>query len=135
MKEPLISFEIAKLAKKKGFVEPCRTKYIVMKTKTKQQTNRIRVSSTVKSNWYLAPTQSFLQQWLREKHEIYVNIMVYNIPFLYSEVSVTFQGTIRKFYLDHNNKFKATFEKRHSGGTNFEDELNRILIEALNLIS
>ena len=94
MEEKLILFKTAKLAKKKGFNVECLQAYRIWK-------ENIRKSETEKSalediqveyepdyrggSWEvvkkfyqskehtLAPTQSLLQKWLREKHNIHVN--------------------------------------------------------------
>ena len=69
MKETLISFETAKLAKKKGFgwfgFGECEKFYY---PPTKELTRNHRGEN------YPAPTQSLLQKWLREVHEIHINI-------------------------------------------------------------
>jgi len=58
MKEKLISLECAKLAKEKGFNIICRDFSIIGDGKDTQ-------------SLYI-PTQSLLQKWLREKHNIYI---------------------------------------------------------------
>ena len=93
MEDTLISFETAKLAKKKGFDIPQNKMYsfgsemfssileIKFHDGNKHECSiepynwngKIGVTST---KYYSAPTQSLLQKWLREKH----NIDVYCIP-------------------------------------------------------
>jgi hypothetical protein len=68
MKEPLISFETAKLAKEVGFLEPSCTWYnfsglLVSMVSISQPANG-------KFPSYSAPTQALLQKWLRDGHEI-----------------------------------------------------------------
>ena len=58
MTEELISFETAKLAKEKGFTE------IIFESDGKGTLTGI----------HKAPTQSLLQKWLREEHDIHFNI-------------------------------------------------------------
>jgi hypothetical protein len=67
MEEQLVSFETSKLAKEKGFSEKCNYYY--------QNDNLVNQINS-NSDGYdepSAPTQSFLQQWLRDEHEICVN--------------------------------------------------------------
>lgn len=92
MKEQIITFETAKLAKEKGFDEhsnnykyyeylendefddPRSGDLIVFKKK-----GDIKLEhgyNKCKNNNWLAPTQSLLQRWLREKHNIYIELMV-----------------------------------------------------------
>lgn len=77
MKEQLISFKTAKLAKEKGFEEFCAYYYNI-KTKTLKihmyDDNPNVISLQTSKNAALiisAPTQSLLQKWLRVKHNIH----------------------------------------------------------------
>ena len=74
MEENYILFETAKLAKEKGFNLPCNYYY-----ETSRQLiyfggskhSYTSIDKTLWSNMYLlAPTQSLLQKWLREAHNI-----------------------------------------------------------------
>ena len=69
MKEQLVSFKTAKLAKEKGFNEletHIGTAY--------SQLGDLCVN-TGATNQFEAPTQSLLQKWLREKHNINVEVI------------------------------------------------------------
>ena len=78
LKEELISFETAKLAKEKGFGEKVYREY--------DKSGYLRCTSKsadvvlgpydelLKSTEYPAPTQSLLQRWLREVHKINIFI-------------------------------------------------------------
>ena len=77
MKEQLISFETAKLAKEKGFDEPtlyCCGNFEPMLSPNedvKRLHDGLKWNSQYKNEHLFAcPTQSLLQKWLREKHEI-----------------------------------------------------------------
>lgn len=87
MQEQIIGFELAKLAKEKGFNWPVINFYtpnVYLTNAEGYQTERLK-----SSNWNngqgsyptepedvecSAPTQSLLQKWLREKHNIHVEI-------------------------------------------------------------
>lgn len=100
MKDELISFETAKLAKEKGFDIETKTAYIGGVFFESEETPNgydgydPSFSDNWNKNWsfnkeggastrnpdninyfdgYSAPTQSLLQRWLREKHKIYVD--------------------------------------------------------------
>ena len=79
MKEELISFETAKIAKEKGFNVYSESRlYFTTKGKPVHQ-DEYRASDCIEdrsTNDYKRPTQSLLQKWLREEHGIYVNIEV-----------------------------------------------------------
>ena len=71
MKEQIVGFEVAKLAKDKGFDWLCKYAYDINK--------KLFHDSHCNTNWndkvFLisecsAPTQALLQKWLREKHKI-----------------------------------------------------------------
>ena len=70
MEEKLITFDTAKLAKEKGFNEPCKW---YMK-------DGIDLSESNETNDFLfegylsAPSQSLLHKWLREKHYLTVRV-------------------------------------------------------------
>jgi hypothetical protein len=63
MKEQLITFETAKLAKEKGFT-----------FKTKESYSSLTKVTSSSYNEYSAPTQSLLQKWLRDKYNIHIEI-------------------------------------------------------------
>jgi len=65
MKEQLISFETAKLAKEKGFKKLCDFSY---------DEDGILTGNCEQSYNYVASTQSLLQKWLREKYHLIITI-------------------------------------------------------------
>ncbi len=88
MKEQLISFKVAKLAKKKGFDEPCMN-YIwndqtIIESVINSSTHGIPIKQEEftdkigrkKIYTICVPTQTLLQIWLREEH----NILLYTAP-------------------------------------------------------
>lgn len=82
MKDQLVSFETAKLAKEIGFDEKCLYHYRTGKsigTKAGELFNETFISNACSnSDWKegacTAPTQSLLQRWLREEHKIVITI-------------------------------------------------------------
>lgn len=86
MKEQLISFKTAKLAKEKGFDEYCD--YIYKKDKDVRKCcyyegenddfdegyNKNSELPFFENDLITAPTQSLLQKWLRETHKIHLSI-------------------------------------------------------------
>jgi hypothetical protein len=77
MKEQLITFETAKLAKEKGFDIGTLQSYL-----SHQNTfcsENIDYNHNKHSNRFSAPTQGLLQKWLREVH----NIDVWSQPFVH----------------------------------------------------
>lgn len=86
MKETLILFDTAKLAKEKGFNETVEDYYVnkqLFFTDTQNYYDLIKDNGYV-PYWkninllfeqYSAPTQALLQKWLREVHDIHISII------------------------------------------------------------
>ena len=106
MTDQLISFETAKLAKEKGFLE---------------LTHKI---TWVDNERYCIPTQSLLQKWLREKHNIDIIIKPY---------TGDIKGT--KTYATDITIFGSNKYIKLSRYDTYEQALEAALFEALKLIS
>ena len=82
MEEQLISYETAKLAKEKGFDEKVYREYdksgYLRCTSTSAEVILGPYDELLKSTEYPAPTQSLLQKWLREVHNI--EVLISRIP-------------------------------------------------------
>lgn len=123
MKEQLITFETAKLAKEKGFNEMCNyahsedDKGIIDKDKNHKYLFRNDSMSDEVSGYISAPTQSLLQKWLREKYNIHIHIMkAFEADWFFLNVN--------GYDTDYNEKSIKTYEKA----------LEKGLQEALKLI-
>lgn len=108
--EGLISFETAKLAKEKGFKKLCDFSY---------DEDGILTGNCEQSYNYVAPTQSLLQKWLREKHDIHITIT--------SISQESWQYHIQKPKDKLGDNYEEDFE-------NYEEALEVGLQEALKLI-
>ncbi len=73
MEDDLITFETAKLAKEKGFDIPCKNFYYTETFKTKK-VRKTEELQKVHDKKYLAPTQSLLQKFIREKRSVHIEI-------------------------------------------------------------
>lgn len=74
MKETLISFETAVLAKEKEFNEECLNYYMGSKRLFNSNTLKNNNKKEISKEKYSAPTLSLLQKWLREVHNINIEI-------------------------------------------------------------
>ena len=116
MQEQLITFETAKLAKEKGFDFRCEKAYFetkehILETRRDSEiTFKYKPPRILKRNYgdeftifiAEAPTQSLLQKWLREKHEIYVSPRE-----SYSfDNTLEYVCTVNGTYVNHNIKDK-----------------------------
>jgi hypothetical protein len=127
MKEEFVSFETAKLAKEKGFNLKCGVRYDEENTLT---TTKLGMNSYPNNfvNSYAAPTQSLLQKWLRETHNIYVEIFTAKYAWN-SKVGFYYHvRTIKSKHDDSYHNYRTKFV-----GT-YEEALERGLELALNCI-
>lgn len=82
MTEQLITFETAKLAKEKGFDIPCWN-FFSKEDKEEDIMNWVGVNFKQKLSVarkfvrYWKPTQSYLQKWLREVHNIHIQLAMH----------------------------------------------------------
>lgn len=127
MKENIVSFQVAKLAKEKGFTLQTNpfgyvTKFYRPSTGTLLsygRTGRSKLNTLI-----YAPTQSLLQKWLREVHNI--SICIY--PVLY-EWEVSLHTCYRKRKLTVYLNAETSIH-----GKTYEEALEVGLQEALKLI-
>ena len=93
MKEQLISFETAKLAKEKRFDWKCEMCFLYEENEPQPFKNPAPSISNKIEMVYSAPTQSLLQKWLREVHGIHVtSISQYNTNRQFQYYYVTVNG-------------------------------------------
>lgn len=78
IEEVYVSFETAKLLKEKGFDTPLITFYLINKEKNEGVFQTMAFSNDVVDNssefYCLAPTLQMAMKWLREDHNIAINI-------------------------------------------------------------
>lgn len=141
MKENIVSFQVAKLAKEKGF--EIETLYFYTKPNSKmfgldEQGRSYSIKNISKKlykcgedtalsikNVYLAPTQALLQKWIRETHKIYVTALP----------SYTDDSDNKKHYFElFYGKTLRLFGDKYSYFPTYEEALEVGLFEALNLI-
>jgi hypothetical protein len=120
MEDQLINLETVKLSKKKGFDINNSIKLGELKQPHNWHGEQINMTNV----WYFNITQSLLQRWLREAHNIYVSV----IP--------TYIGNAEKkrlfFELAFNDKIRQTVGSGYQ--ETYEGTLESGLQEALKLI-
>jgi len=116
MKDELVSFETAKLAKEKGFdiYQPYRYDDEKRIYHGRDQTFNIN-----------APTQSLLQKWLREVHNIHIQVHFINNSYLL-KIKYFEKESIVDFNIK-NYRYKTRYKT-------YEEALEVALLEALKLI-
>jgi hypothetical protein len=144
MKEQLISFKTAKLAKEKGFDVECLNFYTKPRSKmfgidehgrNYPSTNKSKKLYSIGKdatlhieNVMFAPTQSLLQKWLREVHNIHIEIKISNLGRYY--------WAYNEFNME--NISNVTFWRRQDVSSEkvptYEEALGKGLQEALKLI-
>lgn len=123
MKEQLISFETAKLAKEKGYNEIAYNVYHGEGYLNEAEDNDFELF-TNGSLYTVAPTQSLLQKWLREMHGIHI-LMSLAVPTLQHR-SVIYQVK--------GGKVITVMDFTATDNENYEEVLEVGLQEALKLI-
>ena len=135
MKDQLIVFETAKLAKEKGFKNKTphklrRDYYNHLGEINGDVTEYIKAYVANKEleryNTIDAPTQSLLQKWLREVHSIYISVDYLIIEVIDSK-GVRFDWSIY-------NKNESIESKELIGLLTYEEALEKGLVAALKLI-
>ncbi len=143
MKEQLITFETAKLAKEKGFNEITKERYCdcpefnemqygsgkyheceegyKLQLATVELLNHEYKCTRPCNGEYKAPTQAFLQKWLREVHKIYIGA----VPVIYSgdDEASYYYPTINNCTIDTKLRYKS-----------YEEALEQALQDGLKLI-
>jgi len=120
--ETLISFKTAELAKEKGFGLNSYTGFVY-----DNDGKLLNLAFYDMGDKYAAPTQSLLQKWLREEHEIHVSA--------FPVFSHKYFPTIRKFYKykEYDNILGSPYNPNSSKDT-YEEALEKGLQEALKLV-
>ena len=119
MEDKLVSLETAKLAKKKEFNEICQYYYEILDKPITLQ--KMSCSNAEGYKQPTAPTQSLLQKWLREVHNISIKIDDF-----YTNGKLRFDFSISELGSQEDNP-KGIFE-------DYEEALEVGLQEALKLI-
>ena len=131
MEEHLISFEIAKLAKQKGFKEKTFKQY-----EEDGYLNRISKSIDVVignyeellfAEFYSAPLQSVLQQWLRDTHKIHIHIFPED-----DDKNITWSSKL--FILNFGEDNEVHYKRSVGRFNTYELALEASLYESLKLI-
>lgn len=138
MQEQIISFETAKLAKEKGFDIPQFSWYNFSGVFIKGDNIREYQAVNGKFPTYLAFSQSLLQKWLREKHDIHIVIQdatnTETRKMKYYPVLYPFGKQYDSIYGDLENRNDGYVYLGHVWKESYEEALERGLIEALKLI-
>lgn len=142
MTEQLISFKTAKLAKEKGFYIPTlaycfENGNVGLDYIGEGQFRNVLESDNHNKNGYYInryslPTQSLLQKWFREEHEIYIEVMWFGDK----DTGVEWDYQISKI-LDSNPDLSHNYLNEWSDNRNFqtyEEALEEGLFQALKLI-
>ena len=116
--DELISFETAKLARKKGFNIETTKRYLFRYKEHESKDYIAPLASNPLHCDILAPTQSLLQKWLREEHN--THIWVSCTPYLNS---YSFNYNLNRKIIRDNVKYNE-----------YEKALEYGLFKALNLI-
>ncbi|MDD3988214.1 MAG: hypothetical protein PHC93_04600 [Candidatus Omnitrophica bacterium] len=131
MIEQLINFETAKLAKEKGFNELCNNN-VWRENEYSESIGKNDEYTTIRCS---APTQSLLQKWLRDKHNIHINIH-YTFGAVESYIAIVNREVIRDPELKELGVIGERSEVMldHKLFDKYEEALEKSLQEGLKLI-
>lgn len=134
MKEEIVSFKVAKLAKEKGFNEEVLWKYREKDEDSPYLFTSSNSENVVLGNYYEfckvekdclpAPTQSLLQRWLREVHG---EVVIINVEF--SE-----NNNLLYDYIHYSKIVEEEIEYYDGQFNTYEQALEAGLEKALNII-
>ena len=130
MKEQLISFETAKLAKEKGFIpsDGITCKSYLQDGRVGYQTIwDLDLKHAFLEDHIIAVTQSLLQKWLREKYDIDISIIKEVSIYLFVSYNVLISDSC-------NSKHRDLIDLQVSY-TSYEEALEFALLRALKLIN
>lgn len=147
----IVKFDTARIAREKGFDEPCSFLHYTWLGRTELLDNidKITNSQCIKALqednlndivWVTAPSQTILQKWLREKHNIDVSVNPYG------EIDITdVEAKLVKKYTYRVDNWNVQWsvhdgtglvmpEHYHLEGDNYEEVFELGLQKALTLI-
>jgi hypothetical protein len=133
MKEQLITFETAKLAKENGFKEQVYSFYGETE-EIEPYWNTNSDETKITSNRISAPTQSLLQKWLRDVHDIEVEVFAWRMT-LEEALGNTFLFKEGKYYAGVIDVRGKDDEEGSDYVETYEEALEKGLATALKLIT
>jgi hypothetical protein len=128
MEETKISYQTARLANLKGFDPNVKLKKNSHYSDLTEQLDSLGTSGAVVVHHYYAATQSLLQKWLREVHNIHIQV------FPEDDVDLSRVWTTSLFQLNYGQDREVHWLSREKYTKSYEDGLEIGLFEALNLI-
>ncbi len=143
MKEQLISFETAKLAEKKGLPRYLNssqelTGYNLFRSVEfvlEPSSYKVHIEFPSKEEFLYAPTQSLLQKWLREKHNIITESNWCPNVKMFAPLVTNMLDTPKMFTKQNIKEYFGQRDKMFSLRQNtYEKALETALQEALKLI-
>ena len=136
MTDQLINFETAKLAKEKGFDEVCyylhHPEYGIVDNSKYHKNSKLNIGDD-KTEYVTAPTQSLLQKWLRESHNLYVESYHDLTPGGERIQYYTNWGFIQQKDIKGNSNVNGSYDEYEDWKT-YEEALEEGLQKALKLI-
>jgi len=125
MSDKIITFQTAKLAKEKGFNVSTSKRYVYRGIEHTEKSYIGVLTDTPLQCDILAPTQSFLQKWLRDVYKIDIEVM--KVEEGYKSYAFKNHTQRVKLVCDFINERKGIHE-------DYEISLEEALIEGLNLV-
>jgi hypothetical protein len=131
MRDQLISFDTAKLAKEKRFPQRDGDELYYFSKSKHINTPTIKWNHMDWIDLYIAPTQSLLQKWLREEHNCIVEISFNKKE---NENFLRYSMTVDYYKKDWSGIENDDYDDYDNGFDTYEEALEAGLLSALKLI-
>ena len=126
--EDYVSFEISKLLKEKGFNEPCQARY-GSNGSFYYERYPIEVSGCEMYNNLLAPTLQMTMKWLRETHNLHIEVFRTACGYLYTIVKISTGSDI------YDDSYKYDGDDENSGQwTTYEKACESAIVYCLKYL-
>ena len=135
MKEQLVTFKTAIIAKEKGFDEPCGDFFEINKQgKIKNSSHGLAIIKRNNIKLLVSiPTQSLLQKWLRDVHDIHI-LVIPDKKTDYNNGKLFFNCTVKVNSKDYDYDLIIRYQSKIAEYNIYELALEAVLLEALKWI-
>lgn len=118
--EDYVTIEVAKLLKEKGYNEKCSSLYLSNATFIEDMYSCKDFEKKIENGFYDAPILSQAAKWLREEHNIHIDVRVGWTSWMFDIYTI---DSLHHFDVEDNREYSS-----------YEEALNKGIKEALKII-
>jgi hypothetical protein len=137
MKDPFIPYELAVIAKEKGFNEPCINYYSKINKQLSYLINGVvmlKVDDYNLNNHTSAPLYQQIVDWLREKHKILITIELLRFAYDAEKDNIHEPDNIFKYKIVKLDTWFSSYIENTHQDKDYYKALNKAIKQALDLI-